>query len=155
MRIPVASWVLVRFPRQRQEAFFSLLGESDVLLDSIHSFGGTTTFDSFAVGTPLVKWPGMFARGRFTLACCQNKDVMDCVASSLEEYAELALLLGNNREERDAVKQKIWLRIILFLMITSQCAIGRLSSKSPLTPPEKCLEKPGRLRGRDSANRRC
>jgi protein O-GlcNAc transferase len=114
MRIPVASWVLVRFPRQRQEAFFSLLGESDVLLDSIHSFGGTTTFGSFVVGTPLVKWPGMFAQGRFTLACCQNKDVMDCVASSLEEYAELVLLLGNNREERDAVKQEIWLRIILF-----------------------------------------
>lgn len=93
--------------RMNREAFFSLLAESDVLLDSIHSCGGTTTLHSLAVGTPLVTWPGVFARGRFTQACYQKMDVMDCVASSLTEYGELALCLGNNRDERDAVKQKI------------------------------------------------
>ncbi len=105
--IPDSASRVKMLPRQSQETFFSLLAESDVLLDSIHSCGGTTTLHSLAVGTPLVTWPGVFARGRFTYACYQKMDVMDCVAPSLEEYAELALRLGNNGDERDAVKQKI------------------------------------------------
>ena len=94
-------------PRLNQEEFFSLLAESDVLLDSIHSCGGTTTLHSLAVGTPLITWPGEFARGRFTYACYEKMGVLDCVAANLEDFAGLALSFGNNRDQRDAVKKKI------------------------------------------------
>ncbi|MBT3432872.1 MAG: tetratricopeptide repeat protein, partial [Nitrospinaceae bacterium] len=81
-------------PRQKKKDFLNLIAVSDVLLDSIHVSGGTTTFESLATGTPLVTCPGEFARGRFTYACYRKMGVLDCVAGSLEEYADIAVRLG-------------------------------------------------------------
>ena len=46
-------------------------------------------------------------RGRFTYACYRKMDVMDCVASSPEEYVDIALELGKNQNYRNSIKEKI------------------------------------------------
>lgn len=94
-------------PRQEKTDYLNLLAVSDVLLDPIHSCGGTTTFESLATGTPVVTWPGEFARGRFTYACYRKMGVLDCVASSLDEYAEIAVRIGTDAAHRESIKNKI------------------------------------------------
>ncbi|MBT3351125.1 MAG: tetratricopeptide repeat protein [Nitrospinaceae bacterium] len=94
-------------PRQEPDRFFSLLRLSNVLLDSLHLGGGTTTLDSLSVGTPIVTWPGEFARGRFTSACYRLMGIENCTARAYAEYVEIALRLANSPAERDATKEKI------------------------------------------------
>ena len=94
-------------PRQEKKDFFNLIAVSDVLLDSIHCSGGTTAFESLAVGTPIVTWPGEFARGRTTHAFYGKMGVLDCVAGSFDEYAEIAVRLGTDPTYRESIKKKI------------------------------------------------
>ena len=94
-------------PRMSKEDFASLVNASDVMLDPIHVGVGTTMYEGLATGTPLVTWPGQFAHARITYANYRKMGVMDCVASSPEEYVEIALNLGNDRSLRESVKEKI------------------------------------------------
>ena len=57
----------IRFLRQMPLAdFLSLVTVSDVMLDPLHYSGGNTSLEAFALGTPIVTWPGAFMRGRHT-----------------------------------------------------------------------------------------
>lgn len=94
-------------PRQPPDRFFSLLRLSNVLLDSLHLGGGTTTLESLSLGTPIVTWPGEFARGRFTSACYRLMEIDNCTAATHDEYVEIALRIANDPAEREAAKKKI------------------------------------------------
>ena len=57
----------IRFLRQMPlPDFLSLVTVSDVMLDPLHYSGGNTSLEAFALGTPIVTWPGEFMRGRHT-----------------------------------------------------------------------------------------
>lgn len=94
-------------PRQPPDRFFSLLRFSNVLLDSLHLGGGTTTLEGLSLGTPIVTWPGEFARGRFTSACYRLMGIENCTATTHDEYVEIALRIANDTAEREAIKEKI------------------------------------------------
>jgi predicted O-linked N-acetylglucosamine transferase (SPINDLY family) len=78
-----------------------------VILDALHWSGNNTTHDALAFGTPIVTLPSEFMRGRVTYGCYKQIGVMDCVASSKEEYVALAVRLGTDRDYRRMVKEKI------------------------------------------------
>ncbi len=94
-------------PRQDYQEYLNLIAVADVLLDTLYFCGGMTTYDSLAVGTPLVTLPGEFMRGRMTLGCYQQMGLPDCVAAGPDDYVELALRLGTGRAYRNAIKAKI------------------------------------------------
>jgi predicted O-linked N-acetylglucosamine transferase (SPINDLY family) len=91
----------IRFlPRQDYVGFYSLLAMGDVMLDTLHFGGGNTTYEAVAFGTPVVTLPGAFMRGRVTAALYKKMGVLDCIASTPEEYVDLAVRLGTDKAYR-------------------------------------------------------
>ena len=90
--------------------FLRLMGHADVMLDPICYGGGNTTLEAIAMGVPIVTWPGPFMRSRVTYACYRQMGLDDCVASSAQEYVDLAVRLGTDKQYRSQVATKILAR---------------------------------------------
>lgn len=105
--IPLEISRLTILPRQSLDDFRQLLSLSDVVLDTIHFNGGTTTFETLARGAPLVTLPGTMMRSRQTLAAYRTMGVLDCVAQDADDYVRLAVRLANDRPWRNEVREKI------------------------------------------------
>jgi predicted O-linked N-acetylglucosamine transferase (SPINDLY family) len=98
----------VRFlPTQPNPAFLQLCSLADVMLDTIHFGGGNTSYEALAMGTPVVTLPGELLRGRITYALYRKMGLMDCVVDSAEQYVELAVRLGTDRDYRADMRGKI------------------------------------------------
>src|SRR3546814_9178057 len=57
----------VVLPRMRLNGFLNVLALADVVLDTWPFGGGNTSYQSFAMGVPVVTLPGRFMRGRTSL----------------------------------------------------------------------------------------
>lgn len=98
---------IVFVPWMPYPEYLNFTAVADVLLDPLHYGGGVTSYDGLAVGTPIVTLPSQYQRGRYTLGCYRKIEVLDCVASSAEEYVELAVRLGSDCDYRHSVKERI------------------------------------------------
>lgn len=94
-------------PRQKFSPYLSLLICADVLLDPIHFGGVNSTYDALSFGKPIITWPSRYQRGRYTLGCYRKMGIMDCVANSAEEYAELATFFAANRDVREELEDRL------------------------------------------------
>ena len=94
-------------PRIPQEQFFRLLLMADVILDPPFFGGGNTSYEAFAMGLPIVTWPGEFMRGRVTEGCYRQMGFTELVADGPDSYVEIALRLANEREWREQMKAEI------------------------------------------------
>jgi protein O-GlcNAc transferase len=94
-------------PRIPQAEFFRLLMIADVILDPPFFGGGNTSYEAFAMGLPIVTWPGSFMRGRVTEGCYRQMGFTELVADSLDSYVEIALRLANDSAWRERVKNEI------------------------------------------------
>ncbi len=90
-------------PRMRFDGFMQVLCSADVLLDSFPFGGGNTSYQGFAAGVPIVTLSGDYLRGRGGLAHYRLMEIEGCVASSAEEYVEIALRLGTNKAYRAGI----------------------------------------------------
>lgn len=98
----------IRFlPRVPHEDFMRLLALSDVSLDSFPFSGGNTTYQSLAMGTPVVTLPGKYLRGRLSLGIYRNMKLLDCVAADTDDYARIALRLGMDATFRESIRARI------------------------------------------------
>jgi predicted O-linked N-acetylglucosamine transferase (SPINDLY family) len=98
----------IRFlPRQSQDDFLHVQALADVLLDTFPFGGGNTGYEALAFGTPIVTMPGAFLRGRLTYAFYEQMGVLDCVARSPQEYANIAVRLGTDPAHRATVRDRI------------------------------------------------
>jgi protein O-GlcNAc transferase len=95
---------LAPLPRER---FLGLLRASAVLLDPITFGGGNTSYEGLAMGTPVVTWPNELMRTRITSALYSKADYIDLIASSADEYVELAVALGVDPDHRARVQERI------------------------------------------------
>ena len=94
-------------PRVNGEAFLNVLALANVILDPIHFGGGTTSYEAFFVGAPIVTMPGAFMRSRVTYACYKKMGVMDAVVSNPDEYVETAIRLANDSACHGELKSRI------------------------------------------------
>ena len=94
-------------PRIPQAEFFRLLMMADVILDPPFFGGGNTSYEAFAMGLPIVTWPGSFMRGRVTEGCYRQMGFTELVADSLDSYVEIALRLATDAAWRAQVKTEI------------------------------------------------
>lgn len=105
--IPDVAGRICFLPRQSFENFLHMLSLADVLLDTIHFSGGTTTCQAFALGIPIVTLPGRYARGRGTYCWYRRMGVTDCIAGSPEDYVRKAVQLATNRQWRQQISDRI------------------------------------------------
>lgn len=98
----------IRFlPKLSHDDFLSFNALVDVLLDPTPFGGGNTSYEAFALGTPVVTWPTQMLRGRITLALYKKMGVLDAVVSSADEYIAKAVRLANDADYRREVREKI------------------------------------------------
>jgi len=98
----------IRFlPQQHFAEFLALLAACDVILDPFHFGGAATTYDALSVGTPIVTWPGAYARGRVTAACYRRMGVLDCVAADPEDYVRTAVRLGTDQAYQNWIRSRV------------------------------------------------
>ncbi len=94
-------------PRMRFDGFMEVLCSADVLLDSFPFGGGNTSYQGFAAGVPIVTLAGGYLRGRAGMAHYRLMEIEGCVASSVHEYAEIALRLGTDKAYRESIAAQI------------------------------------------------
>ncbi|UEM04243.1 tetratricopeptide repeat protein [Skermanella rosea] len=103
-----------RFLRQMPlPDFLSLVACSDVMLDPLHYSGGNTSLEAFALGTPIVTWPGAFMRGRHTHGFYRLMGLDDCVARDHAHYVDIALDLASQPDRRAHVIRRVLDRVPL------------------------------------------
>jgi protein O-GlcNAc transferase len=98
---------LVWIPKQVGQAYASLIHAADVVLDPIQFGGVNTTYDALSAGRATVTWPSHLHRGRYTLGCFRRMEMLDTVARSAEDYVQLAVHLGRDRDFRRSIEDKI------------------------------------------------
>ena len=83
----------------------AVLAQMDVLLDPLHFGSGNTLYDAMVTGTPVVTWPGRFARGRNVAAAYRQMGLADApIVPRVEDYAALALALGGDPARCQALR---------------------------------------------------
>ena len=89
---------------QSQPDFLHLLACADVVLDPVPFCGGNTSYESFAVGAPVVTCPGQYLRGRLTAAMLQQMGLDSYIAGNVGQYVDAALSLGQDPSHNATVR---------------------------------------------------
>jgi protein O-GlcNAc transferase len=94
-------------PRLNSEQYQAVNRLCDVFLDSLGWSGCNTTMEAIANDLPVVTMPGDLMRGRHSHAIMTMMGVTETIAESLDEYIDLAVRLGRERQFRSEIKEKI------------------------------------------------
>lgn len=94
-------------PRLPYDGYLQFIAVSDVMLDPFHFGGGNTTYESLAMGVPVVTLPKEFLRGRPAYGCYSKMEMSECIAQSAPEYAALATRLATEPDFREVITTKI------------------------------------------------
>jgi len=94
-------------PQQRGNDYGRLIRSADVLLDPITFGGVNTTYDALSVGKAIVTLPSPYQRGRYTAGCYQAMKMNDCIATSIEDYIDRAVVIASNPDRRTAIERTI------------------------------------------------
>ena len=98
---------IVFLPRMDSVDYVDLIAVSDVMLDTLHFNGMNTSLDAFAVGTPIVTWPGALQRGRHTQAMYRKMGLTECIVDDAQAYIDRAVRLASDAGYRATMKRKI------------------------------------------------
>lgn len=77
------------------------------VLDTYPYGGCLSTLDALAHGVPVISLPSSFVRGRFTLALYRQMGFMECVASSIEHYLDIAFQLATQPSYLEGVVERL------------------------------------------------
>ena len=98
---------IVFIPAVKLSDYLALLRDADALLDTFHFGGGSSSYEAFAMGAPVVTLPGAMMRARVTAAWYEVMGVSRWTARSPEHFVELAIELASDRGRRDAWRAEI------------------------------------------------
>ena len=98
---------IVFLPRCDQMQYHALNCLSDIFLDSIGWSANNSTFEAIACNLPVVTFPGKLMWQRHCKAILTMMGMTETIASSLDEYVELAVRLGWDSEWRRYISEKI------------------------------------------------
>lgn len=94
-------------PHLAGQDYLALLAAADVVLDPIHYSGGHSSLETFAIGVPIVTWPGRFMRARHTTGFYNLMGISTAIARDFDHYADLAVGLANDPAERAKLSRAI------------------------------------------------
>jgi predicted O-linked N-acetylglucosamine transferase (SPINDLY family) len=90
-----------------QSEFLQYIAAADVILDPFYFGGCNSSCEALSLAVPAVTLPSFQLPGRFTLGLYREMGLDDCVARSPEEFVEIALRLGKNRDYRRSISEQI------------------------------------------------
>jgi predicted O-linked N-acetylglucosamine transferase (SPINDLY family) len=94
-------------PWQPRAAFFGLLRQADVYLDTIGFSGFNTMMQAMECHLPCVTYDGRFMRGRLGSGILRRLEMPEWVAADKEHYVDLACTLGANSDCRARARETI------------------------------------------------
>ena len=94
-------------PWQKTEEFYGLMQLADVFLDTIGFSGFNTAIQAIECGLPIVTREGLFLRGRLASGILRRMGMTELIAKNEEEYINLTVKLVQDRQYREAIKEKI------------------------------------------------
>jgi protein O-GlcNAc transferase len=89
------------------ERYLGLVSCADVVLDTAHFNGQNTTLEAFALGIPVVTYPGSLQRSRHGYGMYKTMGFMDLVAVDENDYAEKATRVANDKTYREHCSNRI------------------------------------------------
>jgi protein O-GlcNAc transferase len=98
---------LLTIPWQPRGAFFALLRQADVYLDTIGFSGFNTLMQAIECHLPCVTYEGRFMRGRLGSGILRRLGMDELVAVDKEQYIDLAVRLAADAGYRDAIREQI------------------------------------------------
>jgi protein O-GlcNAc transferase len=93
-----------------RDEYYGLIQVADVILDTHHFSAGSTTYDLFTYHEPVVTWPGTWNVSRYTAACYRRMQLTALTASSLEEYAQIAVHVANDQQYQQQMREQLQAR---------------------------------------------
>ena len=87
--------------------FMSLLAMTDVLLQPMPLDGTTTTLEAVSLATPTVLFAGNTIGGRMGHAIYTHMHVTDNVAETKQQYIDIAVKLGRDRQFNEQLREKV------------------------------------------------
>lgn len=94
-------------PALKQDSFFDLCQSCDLFLDSIEWSGCNSSLEALENGLPTLTLPKKTLRSRHTLGFLKILGLEELAASSPSEYIDLAVSLGQDKQQRDRLSQLI------------------------------------------------
>ncbi len=79
----------------------------DVSLDPPHWSGGVTSLEAFSQGCPVITLPSPYTRARLTYGFYLEMGIEDCIASTPEEYIDIAVKVASDRKIRKDISERI------------------------------------------------
>jgi len=98
---------IIFLPRLDADHYHALNCLSDVFLDTPGWSGGNSTFEAIACNLPIVTLPGKLMRQRHCYAILTMMGLTETIANTTQEYVDLAVRLGKDREYRKNISEKI------------------------------------------------
>lgn len=103
----VAAEKLVFASKVLPELYLARMQCADLFLDTRPFGAGTTASDALWAGLPVLTCPGKSYTSRMAASLLTAADVTELIAQGVNEYEQLAVSLGNDRAQLDAIKQKV------------------------------------------------
>ena len=98
---------VVFLPRMKMSEFLQLIRVADVVLDPVYFSGGNSSAETIAMGVPIVTWPDVFLRDRVTYAFYKMMGIRELIATSENEYVNIANRLAIDRDFHERMSQLI------------------------------------------------
>jgi CRISPR-associated protein Csy1 len=102
-------------PLMSHRDFRRVMSVADVMIDTPHWSGGSTSLSALASGLPIVTLEGAFMRGRQSAAMLRILGLEELIARDAEEYVQLALRVARDSAYREALSTRIregWPRLV-------------------------------------------
>ena len=96
-----------------KDEFLNVVSISDVCLDPFPFGGCNTSFDAFDYNIPVITLPSEYLHGQFTNGLYKKMSIThttmfeECCASTPEEYAQKASIIGINEKLRHKINRNI------------------------------------------------
>jgi len=104
--LDIADYVVMQ-PALTDAAYHRLNDLADIFLDSLGTAGTTTTLEAITYNLPIVTMQGEFMRGRVSHGILKQIGVTETIATSVDDYIEIANRLGRDVSWRQKVRKRM------------------------------------------------
>jgi predicted O-linked N-acetylglucosamine transferase (SPINDLY family) len=103
---------IIFLPTQSYEDYKGLSSVCDLILDTFHFGGSTSSLDAFSFGTPVLTLQGDFCQSRNTQHYYHIMELTDLITSTFDEYCECAVALSydvqRTKSYRDFIRKNCY-----------------------------------------------